>query len=342
VEVVESPIPPPLPAVIPVKLPTPPPTLERPPRGTRLSRLYRFFADDLVKDSTPPSPRTRSDSPSPSRRPQFRPSVLYPRSYTVEAICALPHPVPTHSLASTPCMTHLLTGSEDGYIRDYDIFTAVNGKVFLTAPQRHHAGVVEGTLKSGQVRSWWENPGTPAPPADAGRSPVHSLALHSEALWGLSGTDVRNFVRLYPFIGSPLLQSGKINLFTVRHEPGRLFHVMQEHRGPVSALSLQHDQRGFFSAGWDGQAIVGYTFTDGSLGYKYPVPAMGPRHRQNSASLRCSCCTAGRARSPSSGLRLSYYTSPVQPDQDRQWTTEQVISLCNRRRNLKPFRRVNR
>ncbi len=196
----------------------------------------------------------------------------------MEAICALPHPVPTHSLASTPCVTHLVTGSEDGYIRDYDIFTAVNGKVFLTAPQRHHAGVVEGSLKAGQIRSWWENPGTPAPDADAGRSPVHSLALHSNALWGLSGTNVSNFVRLYSLIcDSPHLQTGKINLFTVRHEPGRLFHVMQEHRGPVSALSLQHDERGFFSAGWDGQAIVGYTFSDGSLGYKYtPVPAMGP------------------------------------------------------------------
>lgn len=166
-------------------------------------------------------------------------------------------------------MTHLLTGSEDGYIRDYDIFTAVNGKVFLTAPQRHHAGVVEGTMKAGQIRSWWENPGrTPAPSADTGRSPVHSLALHSDALWGLSGTDVRNFVHPHPFIcDSPCLQSGKINLFTVRHEPGRLFHVMQEHNhgSPVSALSLQHDERGFFSAGWDGQAIVGYTFTGGSL-----------------------------------------------------------------------------
>jgi transcriptional activator SPT8 len=97
-------------------------------------------------------------------------------------------------------MTHLVTGSEDGYIRDYDIFTAVNGKVFLTAPQRHHAGVVEGTMKAGQVRSWWENPGIPAPSADAARSPVHSLALHSEALWGLSGTDVRNFVRLHRFM----------------------------------------------------------------------------------------------------------------------------------------------
>ncbi|KAI0006137.1 WD40-repeat-containing domain protein [Russula compacta] len=195
-------------------------------------------AEDATDDSTPSSSRTRSLSPSRARRSQLRPSTLYPRSYTVEAICALPHPVPTHSLASTPCMTHLVTGSEDGYIRDYDIFSAVNGKVFLTAPQRHHAGVVEGSLKAGQVRSWWENPETPTPSADAGRSPVHSLALHSDALWGLSGTN-----------------TGQINLFTVRHEPGRLFHVMQNHRGPVSALALQHDERGFFSAGWDGQAL---------------------------------------------------------------------------------------
>jgi hypothetical protein len=54
----------------------------------------------------------------------------------------------------------------------------------------------------------------------------------------------------------PLVQSGHINLFTVRHEPGRLCHVMNGHKGPVSALSLDHDEKGYFSAGWDGEAIV--------------------------------------------------------------------------------------
>lgn len=31
---------------------------------------------------------------------------------------------------------------------------------------------------------------------------------------------------------------------------------MNGHRGPVSALSMDHDQKGFFSAGWDGEALV--------------------------------------------------------------------------------------
>lgn len=128
-----------------------------------------------------------------------------PRSYIVEAICALPHPVPTHALASSLCMTHLLTGSEDGYIRDYDIFPAVNGKNFLTAPQRAHASVVEGIMKAAQVRFWWENPG----PVDMGKlafagglppdddlplAPVYSLAMQSDALWALAGTDVSSIL----------------------------------------------------------------------------------------------------------------------------------------------------
>lgn len=96
-------------------------------------------------------------------------------------------------------MTHLLTGSDDGYIRDYDIFSAVNGKNFLSAPQRSHSGVVEGTMKAGQLRFWWENPvlaniptleGPSLKEEDGALSPVYSLAMHSDALWALAGTDV--------------------------------------------------------------------------------------------------------------------------------------------------------
>ncbi|KAJ7068043.1 WD40-repeat-containing domain protein [Mycena amicta] len=197
----------------------------------------------------PPIPplRKRSRSPSPARlrkRALIQPGRA-PRSYTVEAICALPHPVPTHALASSACMTHMITGSDDGYIRDYDIFTAVNGKNFLTAPQRHHAAVVEGIMKSGQLRFWWENPGpsklgeTASPEDEPMPAPVYSLAMHSDALWTLAGTN-----------------AGRINLFTTRHEPGRCIHVMSGHHDqPVSALALDHEEKGFYSAAWDGDAI---------------------------------------------------------------------------------------
>jgi transcriptional activator SPT8 len=148
--------------------------------------------DGICLAPTPqPSQRARV-SPARTRRDQIKPSVFYPKSYTVEAICAIPHPVPTHALAASTCMTHLLTGSDDGYVRDYDIFPAVNGKVLLTAPQRHHAGVVEGILKAGQIRSWWENPAGPVYGEEL--SPVFSLALHGDALWSLAGTNVCGFI----------------------------------------------------------------------------------------------------------------------------------------------------
>lgn len=107
-------------------------------------------------------------------------------------------------------MSHLLTGSDDGYIRDYDIFAAVNGKVTLTAPQRHHCNVVEGNMKSGQIRSWWENPDLVNSQngylqgGETTVSPVYSMAMHSDALWALGGTSVS---ALYPRYHSESLYS---------------------------------------------------------------------------------------------------------------------------------------
>jgi len=36
---------------------------------------------------------------------------------------------------------------------------------------------------------------------------------------------------------------------------------MNGHKGPVSAMTLDYDEKGFFSAGWDGEAIVSYFST---------------------------------------------------------------------------------
>lgn len=137
----------------------------------------------------------RSLSPSYLRKERLLADLVWPKSYTVEAVAAIPHPVPTHALASSLCMSHLLTGSDDGYIRDYDVFSAVNGKVFLTAPQRHHCGVIEGILKGVPIRCWWENPLDPSSMNgmvdDQSLASVYSLLIQSDALWALSGSEVR-------------------------------------------------------------------------------------------------------------------------------------------------------
>ena len=156
------------------------------------------------QSSPPPESNTQSEGhastpkehiPSPAflRRSSLFPPHSIPKSYTVEAICALPHPTASYALASSLCMSHLLTGSEDGYIRDYDLYTGLNGKTFLSAPQRHHCAVVEGILKYAPIRFWWENPsdakreeGTDEPQL----SPVYSLLMQSDALWSLAGTEV--------------------------------------------------------------------------------------------------------------------------------------------------------
>ena len=95
-------------------------------------------------------------------------------------------------------MTHLITGSDDGYIRDYDVFAAVNGKVFLTAPQRQHCGVIEGIMKAGQIRCWWENVvNLDGSNGESSLYPVFSLAMQSDALWSLAGSDVSSASMYY-------------------------------------------------------------------------------------------------------------------------------------------------
>lgn len=118
------------------------------------------------------------------------------KSYTIEPIIALPHPDATHTLAASACLSHFLTGSEDGFIRDYDIFASANGKTLLTAQQRSYSGLADVNLKAGVLRSWWENNKPTAngvnfaPGPLTSRTPVYSMTMQADALWGLSGTKV--------------------------------------------------------------------------------------------------------------------------------------------------------
>ncbi|KAG8877762.1 hypothetical protein FRB97_003134 [Tulasnella sp. 331] len=205
-----------------------------------------------------PAPAEKQATATQLRRKLFCTPQPYPRSYAIDPICALPHPVATSCLASSVCMTYLATGSEDGFVRCYDFFAGVNGKTFLTAPQRHHCGIGEGTMKAGVLKMWWENYAPNANTTamslvgtgvglggsvknenggeDKSLSPVHSMIMQGDALWSLSGT-----------------ATGHVNLTTIRHEPGKTHHTFSAHnKGPVSCLALTPDEHGFFSAGWDG------------------------------------------------------------------------------------------
>ncbi|KAG8835289.1 Transcription factor spt8 [Serendipita sp. 399] len=182
-------------------------------------------------------PPRRSISPASIRRERLQIPPVQCKSYAIEPVCAIPHPSPTNALAASTCMTHLLTGSDDGFIRNYDLFASLNGRTFLTAPQRSHCGLGDTLMRAGILRCWW--PATTQEKYDAGdSSAVYSLACQSDALWALSGS-----------------ANGEIHLYTVRHEPGRVHHTFTDHEAAVSTLCLSTDEKTAFSGSQDGQAL---------------------------------------------------------------------------------------
>jgi len=51
------------------------------------------------------------------------------------------------------------------------------------------------------------------------------------------------------------IQSGAINLFTVRHEEGKCHHVLRQHKAPVSVLKITQDETGCVSGSWDKKVL---------------------------------------------------------------------------------------
>jgi transcriptional activator SPT8 len=164
------------------------------------------------------------------RRQLFKPT---PESLiqhlALDPFIVIPQPGHVHSLAVTPCMSYLLTGSEDGHVRAYDFWASANGKNFLSTQQRAMATLGEGVNKGGVVRGYWKNEvdveevvgdapeqSTPAGPAlpwmQAAQAtqiqkevvkvkkmqPVYSMAIQSDALWVVSGTEVSSFEHASP------------------------------------------------------------------------------------------------------------------------------------------------
>ena len=193
------------------------------------------------------SPSAQQRSPSarpvtPRFRPTVRPEAVTARLYDIVPTMAAPQATSINALAVTPDLRYWMTGGSDGYIRKYDGVGTINGKLMLTVAQRHP--FVDSVTKAGILMSYWENEEPPLAPRSGVDehvlSPVYSLAVHSQALWLLSG-----------------LESGGINLQSVRHDEGKRIHCLREggHTNAVSVLSLAPDEKSVLSGSWDKQVL---------------------------------------------------------------------------------------
>lgn len=208
-------------------------------------------------------PMRKTSSPRPQfpsfLRPTVRPEYVAARLYDIVPTMAAPQSTSVNAMAITPDLRYWFTGGSDGYIRKYDGPGTINGKLALTVAQRHP--FVDSVTKAGILMSYWENE-EPSPPGTASHeqilSPVYSLAVESTALWLLSGLD-----------------SGAINLQSVRHDEGKKICSLQQHTNAVSVLTMAPDEKTVLSGSWDktifdwdlntGQTIRGFTGTAGQI-----------------------------------------------------------------------------
>ena len=167
-------------------------------------------------------------------RPTVRPEALAASAYDIVPTIAAPQSTSINTVTATPDFRWVFSGGSDGYIRRFNWADTVNGKLMLTVAQRHP--FVDSVVKAGVLSSYWENEEASAKSGDYGSalSPVYSLAVHRHALWLLSGLD-----------------SGGINLQSVRHEEGKRIHCLKKHTSAVSVLNLAQDERSVLSGSWD-------------------------------------------------------------------------------------------
>ncbi|KUJ09471.1 WD40 repeat-like protein [Mollisia scopiformis] len=188
-----------------------------------------------VVTRTSASPRQPSAPlPSPKMRYEVRPEALTASEYDIVPTMAAPQSTSINAITATPDMRYWFTGGSDCYIRKYDGVATVNGKTLLTVAQRHP--FVDSVVKAGVLMSYWDNeePNSKVQGEDPPLSPVYSLAVQSQALWMLSG-----------------LESGCINLYSVRHDEGKRINFLHKHKSAVSVLTLAQDEKSVLSGSWD-------------------------------------------------------------------------------------------
>ncbi|CAN6597250.1 transcription factor Spt8p [Trichomonascus vanleenenianus] len=199
-------------------------------------------ADNMVYEAEP-----HPDSLSFKQRNPIHPSAEMTncKSYDIVPYVACLHASPVYCVDFSWGLKWMFTGGADGFIRRYNFFDSVNGKVQLTVAQRHP--FVDSITKSGVLSSYWENE-QPLREEDFKSdkdgvyepklSPVYSLAVQSEALWLLAG-----------------LESGGITLQNIRHSEGQIHAYLDKHKSAVSVLKLDDDETRAISGSWDRNVV---------------------------------------------------------------------------------------
>ncbi|KAF2264216.1 transcription factor SPT8 [Lojkania enalia] len=199
---------------------------------------------------TSPSPRAASLSSGGGLpfRPSVRPEALTTTVYDIVPTIAAPHSTSINAITATPDMRWVFSGGADGYIRKFNWVDTVNGKLALTVAQRHP--FVDSVTKAGVLLSYWENEDNSdriMSEDSSNLSPVYSLAVHHQSLWLLSG-----------------LESGGINLQSVRHQEGTRIITLRQHTSAVSVLTLSQDEKSVLSGSWD-KAINDWDLNTGQV-----------------------------------------------------------------------------
>ncbi|GAA5952396.1 hypothetical protein JCM3765_001960 [Sporobolomyces pararoseus] len=225
-------------------------------------------------------------------------------SIDFNSVYSFPHSTSIHSFSTTPSCTNLFTGGADGFIRRYSLYSTLNpssasssGNLTMKQPSTTTTTTTSTTDSEFNNRvpfltGYWENEESPELVTGVGgvgeqgvessstikwgtkisstgsqQSSVYSLAIHSQELWGLSGTS-----------------KGSINLFTIRHDQGQIRHVFkpdptststtspQGHfpTSPISVLTLNsfNNESSFLSGGWDGR-IFDWDLNTGAIKQSY-------------------------------------------------------------------------
>ncbi|KAH3668014.1 hypothetical protein OGAPHI_001768 [Ogataea philodendri] len=229
---------------------------------------------EMDVDQPEPTQKPEQDSEKQKSSVSMRQSLLE-RAKNVSVvevlpIVAIPHATPVYSIALTKGPRWLFTGGEDGFIRKYDLFASVEGKMPLTSAQKHQ--LVDSISYGGMLCSYWENEqpyyrealmaelaeeqqkaskskakkaaNGPITTFEPRTSPVYSMAADSESRFLLSG-----------------LGSGGITLQTVRASEGSIQYYFKDgktdhsHSDSVSCLKLNNEERRFLSGSWDMKII---------------------------------------------------------------------------------------